>query len=160
MLARAQLLRMLRELEIEFTHSRRHVSRNKFSGYRVYFRCGATARLRPMVGGGAAIGDVCNCRCNRAAVQHNAPGFDFGARRGIQCRSNNDGRSVTSVTLDVRSITVTRTSELCSPRMTVMRLGECASYDLPCNSGTNLPRVFPLASTNARNKFPPSPYGA
>lgn len=32
---------MLCPPEIEATHGRRHVSRNKFSGYRIYFRCGS-----------------------------------------------------------------------------------------------------------------------
>ncbi|XP_011697328.1 PREDICTED: uncharacterized protein LOC105455593 [Wasmannia auropunctata] len=51
------------EPEIGPTHNRSHVSRNKFSGYRIYFRC---AGRRPVVPGCTAIGDVFGCRCNLA----------------------------------------------------------------------------------------------
>ncbi|XP_032666173.1 uncharacterized protein LOC116841853 [Odontomachus brunneus] len=33
--------------EIEATHGRRHISRNKFSGYRIYFRCGSATEAAP-----------------------------------------------------------------------------------------------------------------
>ncbi|XP_071627703.1 uncharacterized protein [Temnothorax longispinosus] len=67
------------------TYNRGHVSRNKFSGYRVYFRC---AGRRP-VPGCAAIGDVFGCRCNLAyciEIPYRAVS-GFGARKKIQCRS-------------------------------------------------------------------------
>ncbi|XP_011053509.1 PREDICTED: uncharacterized protein LOC105145567 isoform X2 [Acromyrmex echinatior] len=48
------------EPEIGPKHNRSHVSRNKFSGYRIYFRC---AGRRP-VPDCTTIGDVFGCRCN------------------------------------------------------------------------------------------------
>lgn len=89
------------EPEIGPTHNRGHISRNKFSGYRVYFRC---AGRRP-VPGCTAIGDVFGCRCNLAyciGVPY-ARYLVFGVRKKIQCR--NDGQPVTSV-IAVRSIMV------------------------------------------------------
>lgn len=85
------------EPEIGPTHNRGHVSRNKFSGYRVYFRC---AGRRP-VPGCTAIGDVFGCRCNIATGIHAVSGF--GARKKRFSVGRNDGQPVTLVTA-VRSI--------------------------------------------------------
>lgn len=54
----------LPEPEIESTRDRRHVSRNKFSDYRVYFRSGPATCVLMVAYRRHGDRDLCSCRCN------------------------------------------------------------------------------------------------